>query len=338
MLKFARGEGIWFDAGLVYLATTTDETIHVYDTNAATVSILYRAAEAPGTPLRGVDNVHVSRSGDVFVGEDSYTGDPDAMDICIITPERHVARFCKVTGPGHFVPAQSETVGIAFDPSGTRMYLGSQRYLGAGIVYEISGPFRQAHPAIAAPPVDPCPPGPPAPGPPAPRRARRPPWPASAPATGAPGLPIGIEVSRRISVDALIRKGLAIALTLDAAATVKVRMTARVTSNGRRRTITLVSATRKPATRHHDAAHQAHEGAGQGAARPPRAGSRRPSRCGSPRRARPSACSSAPSTVRRLEDRREPHEQRHGREHQRDREHRSEGEAQRTKRGGGGSS
>ena len=49
-LKFARGEGIWYDAGLVYLATTTDQTIHVYDTRANTVSILYKAAEAPGRP------------------------------------------------------------------------------------------------------------------------------------------------------------------------------------------------------------------------------------------------------------------------------------------------
>ena len=32
--------------------------------------VLYRASEAPGTPLRNVDNVHVSRSGDLFVAED----------------------------------------------------------------------------------------------------------------------------------------------------------------------------------------------------------------------------------------------------------------------------
>jgi hypothetical protein len=50
-LEFARGEGIWYDAGRVYLATTTDETIHVYDTSTATVSVLYRAGDTPGTPL-----------------------------------------------------------------------------------------------------------------------------------------------------------------------------------------------------------------------------------------------------------------------------------------------
>ena len=85
-LPFARGEGIWFDAGIVYLATTADETIHAYDTRTQTIEVLYRADDVADTPLRGVDNIHVSRSGDLFVAEDSYTNDPDAMDVCIITP------------------------------------------------------------------------------------------------------------------------------------------------------------------------------------------------------------------------------------------------------------
>jgi hypothetical protein len=223
-LKFARGEGIWYDAGRVYLATTTDETIHVYDTETETIDVLYRAAEAPGTPLRGIDNLHVSRSGDLFVAEDSYTGDPDAMDVCIITRERQVARFLKLTGDAHFVPNQSETTGITFDPSGTRMYLGSQRYLGTGIVYEVSGPFRQGRGT-------------------APERV-----PSSVAGlgtgTGAPGLPIGIEVPRRISLASLLRRGLAVGLTLDAQATVRVRLTARL--GRRRRTVTLASVTRRP--------------------------------------------------------------------------------------------
>ncbi len=243
-LKFARGEGIWYDAGLVYVATTTDETIHVYDTNTAILSVLYRAGDVPGTPLRGIDNLHVSRSGDLFVAEDSYTDDPDAMDVCIITPERKISRFLKLTGPGHFMAgAQSETIGITFDPSGTRMYLGSQRYQTSGIVYEITGPFRQDHPAIAAPTFEACPPPPPPPAPPTT---------VSGLGTngGAPGLPIGIDVGKRISIDSLIRNGLALGITLDAAATVKVRITARVTTNGRRRTVTLATVTRKPKRGH----------------------------------------------------------------------------------------
>ena len=60
-------------------------------------------------------------------------------------------------------------------------------------------------------------------------------------ATGAPGLPIGIDVTRRISIPTLIAKGLAIGLTLDKAATVRVRLTARITEKGRRRTVTLAT-------------------------------------------------------------------------------------------------
>ena len=215
MIVFARGEGIWYDAGLVYVATTHDETIHIYDTRNQTLSVLFRASEAPGTPLRNVDNVHVSRSGDLFVAED---GDPDAFDVCLISAEREVSRFLKMTGNEH---TGSETVGITFDPSGTRMYVGSQRYLATGIVYEISGPFRLERPVIPAPPT------PPAPAPPAPV--------------------IGIVVARRISIASLIRRGLTVKLTLDRAATVRVRVSARLKRPGRpRRTVTLAMGTRKP--------------------------------------------------------------------------------------------
>ncbi len=220
MLRFARGEGIWYDAGLVYVATTQDESIHVYNTVTSTVSVLYRAAEAPATPLRGVDNVHVSRSGDLFVAED--TAQPEMLDICIISPEREVARFLSLTGNEH---VGSETVGITFDPTGTKLYLASQR---PGIVYEISGPFRLQRPVI---PVPPQPLGPqlPAPAPPAPV--------------------IGIEVARRISITSLVRRGLAVRITLDRAATVRMRLTARMTRPGRpRRTVTLATGTRNPKT------------------------------------------------------------------------------------------
>ena len=79
-IKFARGEGIWFDSGLVYLATTTDETIHVYDTNAGDA----RASSTAPRTLPGhaadaaIDNMHVTKSGDLLVAEDSYGNDPDA--------------------------------------------------------------------------------------------------------------------------------------------------------------------------------------------------------------------------------------------------------------------
>jgi hypothetical protein len=217
-LKFRRGEGMWFDSGRVYLVTTADHKIHVYDTGTGALSILFEAAQVPGTPLVDPDNIHVSsRSGDVFVAEDE--GDADPLDVCVIAPDGQIARFLKMTGPGH---GGSEVIGLTFDPSGTRFYAGSQRFDTTGVVYEITGPFR---PYTPAPPVPPAPP-PQQPEPP------------------APGMPIGVTIARRISIANLIRRGLAIALTLDEASTVRFRLTARITTNGRRRTITLATATR----------------------------------------------------------------------------------------------
>jgi hypothetical protein len=250
-IPFERGEGIWFDAGIVYVATTSDETIHAYDTRTRTLSVLYDADQAPGTPLRGVDNVHVSRSGDLYVAEDSYDDDPDAMDVCIITPEGQVARFLKLTGDEHFQLGElgtSETVGLCFDPSGTRMYLGSQRAWLAGVVYEISGPFRLDRPAATVPgggtgPV----PAAPTPGT---ADGGAPPATGGNPAGGGPapgvakGAPLGIDVARAIAADRLTGKGLAIALTLDRRATVTVTLTARLThGGGKRRTVTLARMT-----------------------------------------------------------------------------------------------
>lgn len=221
-IKFRRGEGIWFDSGRVYLATTTDETIHVYDTNASTVEVLYRAGDLPGTPLKGIDNVLVTKSGDLMVAEDSYDNDPDAMDVCLITRANEVSRFVKLTGDAHFKPAQSEVTAIAFSPNGSRMYVASQRFATTGILYEISGPFRSDQATIYTPPPAPEPPAPPAPTPP------------------APGVPIGLDLAKRISYAAFIRKGLALGLTLDTPATVRVKITAKIG----RKTVTLATLTK----------------------------------------------------------------------------------------------
>jgi hypothetical protein len=69
------------------------------------------------------------------------------MEIGIITPERVVAPFLRLVGAEH---ESSEMVGVVFDPSGTRMYFGSQRAYPAfagtpaarGAIYEVTGPFR----------------------------------------------------------------------------------------------------------------------------------------------------------------------------------------------------
>jgi secreted PhoX family phosphatase len=151
--EFKRGEGIWFDAGTVYLATTTDSRIHAYDTRTERIDVLYEAGALESPPLTAVDNVTVSRSGDLFVCEDTTDSDDPGLDIGIITPQREVARFLKLTGNMHIAAgeARSEICGVIFDPSGTRMFFASQRGLGTGIIYEVTGPFRQERPATVRP-------------------------------------------------------------------------------------------------------------------------------------------------------------------------------------------
>ena len=148
MTQFQRGEGIWFDDGIVYLATTTDSKIHAYDTTTGKIDVLYDAGALKDPPLTSVDNVTVSRSGDLFVGEDTTNSDDPGLDIGLITPDRQVSRFLKLTGNMHIVAGEgrSEVTGVIFDPSGKRMYFSSQRGLVTGIIYEVTGPFRLDRP------------------------------------------------------------------------------------------------------------------------------------------------------------------------------------------------
>ena len=143
--RFDRGEGIWFDSGLVYLATTGDSRIWVYNPGSQKMRVIYNPERIDDPPLTEVDNITVARSGDLFVCEDS--GGEDGIDIGIITrrPNRHVARFLKLSGAQHGEPstdASSEAAGVCFNPRGDRMYFASQRAATTGQVYEVSGPFR----------------------------------------------------------------------------------------------------------------------------------------------------------------------------------------------------
>ena len=134
--KFARGEGIWFDSGIVYVATTADNKVHAYDTRWRRIEVIYDAAKLTDPPLTGVDNMTVARSGDLYVCEDNGTGE---LDIALITPGRRIARFLTATGAHH---TTSELTGAVFDPRGRRLYFSSQRFDGTGAIFEVSGPFR----------------------------------------------------------------------------------------------------------------------------------------------------------------------------------------------------
>lgn len=131
MKVFNGGEGAWYDTGKVYFTTKGDNRVWTYDPVANALAIIYDDSTSPTPVLTGVDNVTVSRSGDVFVAEDGGN-----MELVILSPEGDVAPFLRLGVSG------SEITGPAFDPSGARLYLSSQRT--PGRTYEITGPFRAA--------------------------------------------------------------------------------------------------------------------------------------------------------------------------------------------------
>ena len=206
--RFRRGEGIFFDEGVIYVVTTSDSKVHAYDTRTEVIDVVYDKAALNDAPLIEIDNVCVSPSGDIYVAEnDVSTADP--LDIGIITPEGEVARFLKCTGAHHGRPqseAFSELTGVIFDPSGRRMYFSSQRAYFGGLLYEVTGPFRLA-------------------------RVPRP-----RPAAGGA---LGIDAPRRIRLRTARARGVPVRLTLDGPGTVTAVLAARFTRGGRRRTYTL---------------------------------------------------------------------------------------------------
>ena len=142
--RFKRGEGLWLDAGVLYVSTTADHRIWAYDTRRDRIRVAYDGLASRSAPLLRVDQMTGSRAGEVFVCEDIAT---EEIDMGVITPDRRVAKFLSVTGPQH---RGSELTGVTFDPSGKRMYVASQRAFsksdmapGPGAIYEITGPFRQ---------------------------------------------------------------------------------------------------------------------------------------------------------------------------------------------------
>ena len=191
MTTFNRGEGIWFDSGTVYLCTTNDDKIHTYDTETRRMDVLYDGATLEDPPLTNVDNITVSRSGDVFVCEDTSNSDDAGFDIGLITPEREVTRFLKVTGSTHTGAgeARSELTGVIFDPSGERMFFSSQRGFVTGVIYEITGPFRQKAPV---------------------------------------GDGIQVRVPRRITKRAMLKRGIPVTVVTDEPVVVKAKVTARL--------------------------------------------------------------------------------------------------------------
>jgi secreted PhoX family phosphatase len=130
---FNGGEGITCRRDHVYFTTKGDNRVWDLDTRNSRLTVFYDAALDPIMQLTGVDNVTHGRSGDLFVAEDGGN-----MELVMLTPDGVVAPLLRVVGQDG-----SELAGPAFDPTGRRLYVSSQRGGGSGITYEINGPFRR---------------------------------------------------------------------------------------------------------------------------------------------------------------------------------------------------
>ena len=129
---FNGGEGIWYHDGLVYFTTKGDNKVWELDTVADSLRVVYSPETADIPLLTGVDNVMVSPGGQVLVAEDG--GD---MQLVVLEFPNRARPLLQIENQDN-----SEICGPDFDPSGTRLYLSSQRGSnGNGITYEISGPF-----------------------------------------------------------------------------------------------------------------------------------------------------------------------------------------------------
>ena len=189
------------------------------------------------------------------------------MEIGLITSERAVSPLVRLTGPQQ---DGSEVCGVVFDPSGKRMYCTSQRAGGVGgapgpgAVYEISGPFgtpRGGLPrdfAYGPPAGEARPSGPLNPG----ADGRRP--------------AVTAKAAKAVGRTGLTKKGLAVRVDADEAATVSITLDSldlasvkgRGGSTRRPKRVKLASAETRAR-----AAGRAGRGAAQaGPPRPPRAG------------------------------------------------------------------
>jgi uncharacterized protein len=134
-----RGEGIWYQDGIVYFTATSGGAVGAGQIFALQPTReggrLTLVAESIGTDmLDGPDNVVVSPWGDVMVSEDSVNGRVENR-IFGITPDGEMYVIGRT-----FV---SEIAGLCFSPDGRGMFL---NIYGAGVTVVVTGPFPPALP------------------------------------------------------------------------------------------------------------------------------------------------------------------------------------------------
>jgi len=129
---FDGAEGIWYHDGHIYFATKGDNRVWHLDPAEDRIEIVYeRGALDPA--IADVDNVTVSRRGEVLVAEDG-----PAMRLVVLGPDMSATPVVEFAGQ-----RDSEICGPAFSPDGDRLYFSSQRGVGGtdddGRTYELRG-------------------------------------------------------------------------------------------------------------------------------------------------------------------------------------------------------
>jgi secreted PhoX family phosphatase len=142
--QFPGAEGVVVHGDSLYFTTKYDNHVRRLDLVTSQLSTIWDGRE----PLTGVDNLAIHKATrDLYACEDG--GD---MQIVVIAPDGGTAPFLQILGQD-----ESEITGVAFDPSGTRLYFNSQRGptpkrlpdvvpgtvddRPLGITFEVTGPF-----------------------------------------------------------------------------------------------------------------------------------------------------------------------------------------------------
>ncbi len=147
--EFRGGEGAWIHRGRLLFGTKYDKRVWEIDLAAQRLRLVHDCLAHPTLALDDVDAVVVhENSGDIFVAEDSGN-----MQLCVIEErdDSSVAVSAFLQFVGHDT---SEVTGVAFDPSGTRLYISSQRGVdgaGNGVTFEVSGPFGRLPGSVGVP-------------------------------------------------------------------------------------------------------------------------------------------------------------------------------------------
>jgi secreted PhoX family phosphatase len=130
---FARGEGMWYDEGVIYFACTSGGDLRkgqvfklTPDADGGTLELFIEPNNVD--IMKYCDNLTVAPWGDVMLCED----DKDAY-IRGVNPEGQIFTFA------HSVKYESELTGVCFSPSGKTMFVNIQH---EGLTLAVTGPWK----------------------------------------------------------------------------------------------------------------------------------------------------------------------------------------------------